>query len=106
MYYIIVTQIVTSQEDGSFCIKPKEGGCEPKDGTWLTLQKDCSGKDALYTYDVNKGRLVHKCSGKKVCRAGGKGSNPVFCKLIVSNACPDPTPEQRIVRTFSKLLFN
>ena len=68
------------------CVRPQEGSCSPKDGSYVIFSKqgECTEDFMEFSLD-EEGVLRHQCSGKMVCPEGGSTSRGA--KLTVSNAC-------------------
>ena len=93
--------------DAKFCVLPGSGGCSPDDETvlkWRGGSEACSSPEAQFVFDVDHGTIIHKCSGKSVCPAGG--SDAYGTRIVISSKCPANAVTQGFRRTICMLYYS
>ena len=89
--------------DAGFCLEPESGKCTVADNTKIVFRPSathCKTEESQFTFNIDTGKLVHKCSGKPVClKDGNDGYGTEF---VVSSSCPEPKTDIRLTRTYCK----
>ena len=89
--------------DTGFCLEPESGKCTLADNTKIVYRSStthCKTAESDFIFNVDTGKLVHKCSGKPVCLKDG--SESFGAEFVVSSSCDEPKTDLRLTRTYCK----